>query len=223
MCEAAASVMSKKNQDIIRVFLIDHHPVVREGVRACLTGQGGFSLVGEASDDKEALRKLRKAAPEIVILDVNLPGLDGGRLVRQLTQTVPGVKIIVFSIHASQEYAGLMARHGAHGFVAKDQPIARLVEAIRRVRKGGLFFPAGTADASLVPDASPSDPALTTRELEVLSLIVEGLANKEVGRKLGISVRTAETHRQHLIRKLGINSVSGLTKYAIQHGLTALG
>jgi len=221
-CEAFSSVMNKKNQGVIRIFLIDHHPVVREGVRAYLAGRRGLFVVGEASDDKEALRKLRKAAPEIVILDVNLPGTDGVELARQMRQIVPGVKIIVFSLHAGQEYAVLMARCGAHGYVTKDQPMAKLIEAVQKVHKGGLFLPAGMADTILAPDATPSDPALTMRELEVLSLIAEGLANKEVGRKLGISVRTAETHRLHLSRKLGINSVSGLTKYAIQHGLTEL-
>jgi two-component system nitrate/nitrite response regulator NarL len=216
--------MSKKSRDLIKIFLVDDHPVVREGVRACLTGPGGFSVVGEASDDKEALRKLRKADPDVVILDISLPGLDGGELARRLRQSVPGVKIIVFSIHASQEYVVRMARCGAQGYVMKDGPSAKLIEAIRHVHGGGLYFPPGMSDALLAPGTPDAarGAALTPRETEVLSLLAEGLANKEVARKLGISVRTAETHREHLSHKLNILTVSGLTKYAIQHGLTSL-
>lgn len=216
--------MKKTPRAKIKVFLVDDHPSVREGVRNCLTTKGSFQVVGEAADDAETLRKVKRAAPDVIILDVSLPSLDGGELARRLRQAVPAARILAFSMHASQEYVVRMARCGAHGYVTKDQPIARLVEAIQQVYKGGLSFPAGMADAILAPDAAPSaGPALTAREREVLSLLAEGLANKEVARRLGISVRTAETHREHLSRKLGLNSVSGLTKYAIQHGLTALG
>jgi len=216
--------MNKKSRDLIKIFLVDDHPVVREGVRACLARQTDFSVVGEAADDKEALRKLRKAGPDIVILDISLPGLDGGELARRLRQTLPGVKIIVFSIHASQEYVVRMARCGAHGYVMKDGPSAKLIEAVRQVHAGGLYFPPGMSDAILAPGTveTAQSAVLTPRETEVLSLLAEGLANKEVARKLGISVRTAETHREHLSHKLNILTVSGLTKYAIQHGLTSL-
>jgi DNA-binding NarL/FixJ family response regulator len=197
---------------------------VREGVRSCLSTQGSFQVVGEAADDVEALRKVKRAAPDVILLDISLPSLDGGELARRLRQAVPAARILAFSMHSSQEYVVRMARCGAHGYVTKDQPISMLVEAINQVYKGGLCFPPGMADAILAPVAAPSaGPALTAREQEVLSLLAEGLANKQVARKLGISVRTAETHREHLSRKLGLNSVSGLTKYAIQHGLTALG
>jgi len=216
--------MNRKSRDIIKIFLVDDHPVVRDGVRACLACQAGFSVVGEASEDKEALRKLRAAAPDIVILDISLPGLDGGELARRLRQAAPGVKIIVFSIHASQEYVVRMARCGAHGYVMKDGPSAKLIEAIRQVHGGGLYFPPGMSDAILAPGTAEAaqGAVLTPRETEVLSLLAEGLANKQVARKLGISVRTAETHREHLSHKLNILTVSGLTKYAIQHGLTSL-
>jgi DNA-binding NarL/FixJ family response regulator len=116
-----------------------------------------------------------------------------------------------------------MAHCGAHGYVIKDSPSGKLIEAIQQVHRGGLYFPSGMSDAILAPAAAASDcPVLTPREKEVLSLLAEGLANKEVARKLGISVRTAETHREHLSHKLNILTVSGLTKYAIQHGLTSL-
>jgi len=218
--------MKPRSKTKIKVFLIDDHPVVREGVRSYLRGKSSIAMVGEAADDKEALRKLRKLSPDVIILDINLPAMDGGELARRLRLSVPGAKLIAFSIHVGQEYVIRMARSGAHGYVTKDAPTDDLLKAIHRVHEGGLAFPAGMGDALLAPGVRPppdeSRPALTAREREVLVLLADGLANKQVARKLGISVRTVETHREHLSRKLGIASVAGLTKYAIQHGLTPL-
>ena len=215
--------MKPKAARKIKVFLVDDHPALRDGVRAYLESKANIAVVGEAADDKQALRGLKKVAPDVVILDINLPGVDGGELARKLRVEVPKIKLIAFSIHATQEYVVRMARCGVHGYVMKDAPTTKLVEAIERVHGGGLYFPPGMTDAILAPGSKPgSGPVLTAREREVLALLAEGLANKEVARKLGISVRTAETHREHLSRKLGIAPIAGLTKYAIQHGLTAL-
>jgi len=213
-------------QNKIRVFLVDDHPIVREGVRSYLTSCG-VVVVGEASDAPEALRKAKKLAPDIVILDVNLPSLDGGELARRLHLVVPKARLIAFSIHSSEEYVGRMARCGVQGYVIKDQPMAELLDAIRQVSRGGTHFPAGMTDVLLdpmqdLPEGRPDSAALTVREREVLSLLAEGLSNKGVAAKLGISARTAETHREHLSHKLNILTVAGLTKYAIQHGLTSL-
>ncbi|OGS42585.1 MAG: hypothetical protein A3J79_03570, partial [Elusimicrobia bacterium RIFOXYB2_FULL_62_6] len=176
----------------------------------------------------EALRKLKKMSPDVIILDISLPSLDGGELARRLRLTSPRAKLLAFSFHDSEEYVVRMARCGAHGYVMKDAPTAKLVEAIHHVHQGGLFFPHSMTDALLAPGAKPASAGtekavLTAREKEVLVLLAEGLANKEVARKLGISVRTAETHREHLSHKLNILTIAGLTKYAIQYGLTSLG
>lgn len=217
--------MKKRTGAKIKVFLVDDHPAVREGVRFYLTGEG-VEVVGEAADDAEALRKLKKVEPDVIILDIGLPGLDGGELAKRLRVTAPRAKLIAFSIHSSQEYVVRMARCGVHGYVMKDTPTAKLLEAISRVHKGGLYFPPGMTDAILAPASKPAfgeqNTVLTSREREVLVLLAEGMANKEVARKLGISVRTAETHREHLSRKLNIAPIAALTKYAIQHGLTPL-
>lgn len=208
----------------IRVFLVDDHPIVREGVRSYLTNHS-ISVVGEASDAKECLRKVKKAAPEVIVLDVNLPTIDGGELARRLRQLMPKVRLIAFSIHSSEEYVVKMARCGVQGYVTKSQPAGELLEAIKQVAAGGLHFPAGMNDAILAPeraDGAPADGALTSRELEVLALIAEGLSNKGIAGKLGISVRTAETHRENLSHKLNIATVAGLTKYALAHNLTTL-
>jgi two-component system nitrate/nitrite response regulator NarL len=211
----------------IRVFLVDDHPIVREGVRSYLTNHA-ITVVGEASDAKEALRKVKKAAPDVIVLDVNLPAIDGGELARRLRRLIPKAKLIAFSIHSSEEYVVKMARCGVQGYVTKDQPAGNLLEAIKTVFQGGLHFPAGMTDALLAPapESSAEQPGgveLTSRELEVLTLLAEGLSNKAIAGKLGISVRTAETHRENLSHKLNILTVAGLTKYAIKRGLTSLG
>lgn len=217
--------MKKRADAKIKVFLVDDHPAVLEGVRSYLTAER-VEVVGEAADDAEALRKLKKVSADVIILDISLPGLDGGELAKRLRVTAPRAKLIAFSIHSSQEYVVRMARCGVHGYVMKDTPTAKLLEAISRVHKGGLYFPPGMTDAILAPGSKPAsgeqNTVLTSREREVLVLLAEGLANKEVARKLGISVRTAETHREHLSRKLNIAPIAALTKYAIQHGMTTL-
>ncbi len=210
----------------IKVFLVDDHPIVREGVRSYLTSHG-ILVMGEASDAPEALRKIKKHAPDVIVLDVNLPSLDGGELARLLRRLVPKAKLIAFSIHSSEEYVVRMARCGVQGYVMKDQPTSELLDAIKQVAGGGMHFPTGMADYTLI-EASESSPghhgvaALTERELEVLALLAEGFSNKGVAAKLGISARTAETHREHLSHKLNILTIAGLTKYSIQHGLTTL-
>lgn len=219
------STEGKRNS--IRVFLVDDHPLVREGVRSFLINHG-IAVVGEAGDAKEALRKVRKLSPDVVVLDINLPSIDGGELARRLRKLIPKTKLIAFSMHSSEAYVVKMARCGVQGYVTKDQPPMDLVEAIKAVHEGGLSFPAGMTDALLspAPEPSPEKPEggdLTDREVEVLTLLAEGFSNKGVAGKLGISVRTAETHRENLARKLKIATVAGLTKYALQRGLTSLG
>ena len=209
----------KQNQ--IRVFLVDDHPIVREGVRSYLTSRS-IAVVGEASDAKEALRKAKKLSPDVIVLDVNLPSLDGGELARRLRRVVPKAKILAFSIHSSEEYVVKMARCGVRGYVMKDQPTAELLAAVKQVSRGGLYFPPDMSDALLAPSHQPDSVALSDREVEVLALLAEGLPNKGIAARLAISARTVETHREHLSHKLNILTVAGLTKYAIQHGLTPL-
>ena len=138
----------KRNK--IRVFLIDDHPTVRAGVRLYLTTHA-LAVVGEASDAPEALRKVKKLAPDVIVLDINLPSMNGWELVHSLRQVVPKVKILAFSIHSSEEYVVRMARCGAQGYVVKDQPTAVLLAAIKQVAQGGLHFPAGMTGALLHP------------------------------------------------------------------------
>lgn len=148
-------------QKQIKVFLVDDHPIVREGVHTYLTSRD-ISVVGEASDAPEALRKIKKLVPDIVILDVNLPSMPGWELARLLHRLVPESKIIAFSLHSSEEYVVKMARCGASGYVTKDQPTSELLKAIKRVFRGGLQFPVGTSDALFSPSFKvPKHPAGT--------------------------------------------------------------
>ena len=214
------------NQTKIRVFLVDDHPIVREGVRSYLANHG-IAVVGGASDAKEALRKIKALMPDVTVLDVNLPSIDGGELARRLHALVPKVKLIAFSIHSSEEYVVKMTRCGVQGYVTKDQPAGDLLDAIKHVFRGGLRFPAGISAALKASESGfyseqAADAPLTGRELQVLTLLAGGSSNKGVAAKLGISARTAEAHRENLSRKLGIHALSGLTKYAIAHGLTSL-
>ncbi|HBL18946.1 MAG: hypothetical protein A2X36_03880 [Elusimicrobia bacterium GWA2_69_24] len=220
--------MTLRKRGQIRVFLVDDHPVVREGVRAYLSSQKNIVVVGDAANAADALRKAKELRPEVVVLDISLPSMDGGELARRLRKAVPDAKLLAFSIHSSEQYVVRMARCGAHGYVVKDEPTAHLVQAIQRLAQGGLSFPADMTDAILSPESKAAPRrvrprSLTGREQEVLSLVAAGLANKQVAAKLGISVRTVEAHRDHLSRRLGIRTVAGLTKYAIQNGLTSLG
>ena len=131
--------MKRRN---INVFLVDDHPIVREGVRSYLTNHS-ITVVGEASDAEEALHKVKKAAPDVIVLDVNLPSLDGGELARRLRRLIPGARLIAFSIHSSVEYVVRMARCGVQGYVMKNQPASELLAAIKNVHNGGVHFPVG--------------------------------------------------------------------------------
>jgi len=208
----------------IRVFLVDDHPTVRQGVRSYLASRS-VTVVGEASDARDTLRKVKKLSPDVIVLDVNLPLMDGGELALRLCRLAPKCRLIAFSIHSGEEYVVRMARCGVRGYVMKDQPLSELFDAINQVFRGGSHFPRGM-EAILEPgpksSPGPAGAALTGREVEVLTLLADGLSNKGVAAKLGIGTRTAETHREHLSHKLNILTVAGLTKYALQHGLTSL-
>lgn len=215
--------MKGENRVPVRVFLVNDHPAVKDDVRAYLSKQSSVAVVGESSNGREALREVKKLSPQVILLNVIPPGRDAVELTRRLRRLAPKAKVVAFSGHAGRELVVNLARCGVRGYVVEDRPTARLVDALMRVAQGELMFPPGRMDAVRAASAAPApDIALTPREREVLSLLCEGLTNKEAGRRLGIGVRTVETHRERLSHKLNIATVAGLTKYAIQHGLTPL-
>lgn len=204
--------MKENAQAQIKVFLVDDHAVVREGLRAYLSGIGAIKVVGDAANDQQALLGAKKLAPDVIVVDVSMPGLGGAELARRLLRAAPRAKLVAFSMHSSEEYVVRMARCGVHGYAMKDKPTSLLVEAIVRVSRGELSFPAGMTEAVQVAGA-----ALAPRERALLALLAGGLALTQLARKLSISVKAMETCRERLSLKLSIPTAAGLARYAVQH------
>lgn len=211
----------------IKVLVVDDHPVVRKGLQSCLSRQDPIKLVGEASDGDEALKKARELAPDVILMDISMPRMNGLAVTETLRKESPNVKVLILSVHSNKEYIFRIIQAGAHGYVSKEAPPQELVRAIECVYAGEPFFSADVAKAALnqfVASGGKKEPfaQLTSREREVLVLIAEGQSNKEIANKLGIGVRTIETHRERIMRRLDIHSVAGLTKYAIANGMVSL-
>jgi RNA polymerase sigma factor (sigma-70 family) len=213
--------------DVIRVLVVDDHVIVRQGIRQVLDEAAGFAVVGEAGDGAAALAAAAVHLPDVVVLDVSLPGDTGLEVARRLKQTLPATRILMLSVYDNTEYVLEAVRAGADGYLLKDSSPAELRDAIRAVHAGGSAFSAATArqlNAGLRQEAQRREKEdrlaqLTSREREVLRLIVEGRTNKETAATLGISHRTVETHRENILRKLGVRSVAELTRLAIETGM----
>ena len=218
--------MSAKKQ-IIKVLLADDHPVVRKGLQSLLSRQSNLKVVAEACDGDEALRKTREFKPHVVLMDISMPGMNGLAVTEVLRKELPQVKVLILSVHNNKEYIFRVIKAGAHGYVSKEAPPEEVVRAIESVYEDEPFFSEDIARAALnefISSGGKKEPfaQLTSREREVLVAIAEGQSNKEIANKLGIGVRTIETHRERIMRRLGIHSVAGLTKYAIANGLISL-
>ncbi len=214
-------------KDKIKVLIVDDHPVVRKGLQSCLSRQERLKIVGEAADGNEALQRVKALAPDVVLLDLDLPGISGLAVAEHLRKETPKVKILVLSVHSHQEYIFRIIKAGAHGYVSKSASPDELLEAIESVSEGEAFYAPQVAQAALnefVSSGGKKNPfvQLTSREREVLALIAEGQSNKAVARHLGIGVRTIETHRERIMDKLNIHTVAGLTQFAIRNGVISL-
>lgn len=208
----------------IRVLVADDHSVVREGIRHVLAGAPGFAMVAEAATGEEALALAQRHRPDVVVLDISMPGGSGLQVVGQLRELVPQARILILSVHDDTEYVVESVRAGAHGYLRKDTTPAELRQAIRAIHEGGAFFSPQVArhlTAAIREHPAPAAglEALTARERDVLVRIARGLTNKETAAELGISSRTAEAHRDSLMKKLGIRTVAGLTRFAIEQGM----
>jgi DNA-binding NarL/FixJ family response regulator len=211
----------------IKVLVADDHTVVREGIRHVLDGEPGFSIVAEAATAAEAVRLAEVEKPDVVLLDITMPGESGLQAAVRIRKLVPETRILILSMHDNPEYVLESVRAGAHGYLLKDSAATELRQAIRAVHQGEEYFSAPIAhrlraavrgQAGELP--GPLD-VLTGREREVLVGIALGRTNKEIASELGISHRTVETHRESLMRKLGIKTVAGLTKLALETGLVS--
>ena len=204
-----------------RVLVADDHPVVRQGLKSLLSREG-FSVVGEAADGRDALRQTEASHPEVALLDLGMPGLNGLDAAREIMRSYPGTKIIILTQHAEEPYVLEALRAGVHGYVLKSQLVSDLVQAIRDVCRGKLYVSPAVSDVVVGAyrgQASLPEDLLTVREREVLQLVAEGKSTKKIAEILGIAQKTAESHRSHLMVKLGIHEIAGLVRYAVRRGL----
>ena len=208
------------NEPNIRVLVADDHAVVREGIRHVLTSDGGFEIVGEASNGNDAVALAQSQRPDVVVLDLSMPGLSGLDAAGRIRELVPDAAILVLSIHDHEEYVLQSVRAGARGYLRKDSSPAELRDALRVLYEGGSFFSAPVARTlSTALQNESRIAALTGREREVLVEIAGGSSNKEIAARLGISVRTVESHREAVMKKLQLRGTASLTRFAIDNGL----
>lgn len=202
------------NASEIRILLVDDHPLVRDGLRARLEAAPRLRVVGEAGSSQEALEQAGACQPDLVLMDVNMKGGSGIEATARLTGRFPGIAVLVLSMHDKPEYVTQAMQAGARGYVLKDAPGKDIVLAIDTVMGGGIYYSAALA-RQLANPAAPDD-VLTVREQEVLTHIADGQSNKQIARTLDLSVRTVETHRLNIKRKLGIEGQAELIRYAVQ-------
>jgi DNA-binding NarL/FixJ family response regulator len=212
----------------IKVLLADDHTVVRQGLRVLLEAEQDIAIVGEAETGRQAVQLTKKLAPDVVVMDIAMPLLNGLEATRQIIKEAPSTKVLILSSYSDDEYVHQLTEAGAGGYLLKQTAATDLIKAIREARKGNAFFSPAISkrlldhyrDAFLrgVPVRKRTD-LLTSREAEVLQLIAEGKPNKQIASELSISIKTVEKHRQQVMNKLNIHDVAGLTRYAISKGI----
>jgi DNA-binding NarL/FixJ family response regulator len=212
--------------DPIRVLVADDHAIVRTGIRHVLESEPGFAVVAEAATGAEALELAGSLHPDVAVLDISMPGESGLRVAAELRQRSPDTRVLILSMHDNTEYVLESLRAGAHGYLLKDSAATELRGAIRAVRRGESYFSpavAGKLSAVVRGDAAASAAGalaqLTARERQVLVGVAQGHTNREIAQQLGISHRTVESHRESLMKKLGVRTVAGLTRLALEAGL----
>ena len=214
----------------IRVMVVDDHSVVREGIRHVLSDTALFAVVGEAASAAEAIAAVAAWAPDVIVLDVSMPGGSGLHAVAELLERAPAARVLMLSVHEDAEYVLESVRAGAHGYLRKDSTPAELRSAVTALGAGESYYSPQIAgalanalrarSAAPAPERAPSAAqVLTARERQILALVADGATNREIGTQLGISTRTVEAHRDSLMRKLGIRTVAGLTRLAIEQGI----
>ncbi|MCO8312910.1 response regulator [Pseudomonas mandelii] len=201
----------------IRVALVDDHSLVRDGIKSLLAVMAQLEVVGEAENGTDAIEMVGRCQPDLLLVDISLKDINGLELTRLLRSQYPSLKVLVLSMYDNYEYVSESVRSGASGYVLKNAPSREIIAAIEAIVSGGTFYSAEIAQR-LIADKS-TDNELTPRESQVLYKMAQGLNNKEMARELDISVRTVETHRLSIRRKLNIDKPAALVKYAIDHGI----
>ncbi|WP_170788763.1 response regulator transcription factor [Ruegeria lacuscaerulensis] len=202
----------------IRVLIVDDHPMVAEGIQSILESYDEIEVVGTLGSGQDAVDQVAGLQPDVILMDLNMPGLGGLSATEIILERLPETRILILSMHDSPEYISTALSHGAKGYVLKDVPTDKIKQAIDAVMRGEQYLCTG-ASGSLEPKGDNTREALTGREQTILLELAQGKSNKEVAHTLDISVRTVETHRKNIKRKLGISSTAGLTRYALEHGV----
>lgn len=213
----------------LRILLADDHKIVRDGLRSLLEKQQGMEVVGEAENGRLVLELARQKKPDVVIMDVSMPDLNGIEATRQMLAAQPGVRVIALSMHSDRRLVAGMLQAGASGFLLKDCAFDELARAIHAVMANQPYLSPRIAETviqdyvrRMTPSESSTADALTKRQREVLQLLAEGWSTKHISSHLYLSVKTVETHRREIMAKLSLHSIAELTKYAIREGLTSL-
>lgn len=213
----------------INILLVDDHKIVRDGLRSLLEKEPGIKVVGEASSGREAVRFVNELTPDVVILDIGMPDLNGIDATRQMKAKIPAMKILALSMHSDKRFVARMFAAGASGYLLKDCAFEELARAIRTVAQDQTYLSPSIASQvikdyvrRLAESDSAGPPLVTPREREVIQLLAEGKSTKHIAAALNISVKTVETHRSQIMEKLNIDSIANLTKFAIREGLTSL-
>ena len=215
------------SQKMIRILLVEDHRILREGLRAILNAQPDLAVVSEASDGGEAISRARELQPDVVLLDLSMPRMNGLEAIKGIKRVAAGARVIILSVHKDGEYVQGALSAGADGYLTKDSSGDELASGVRSAAKGTRYPCRAVANHPLDPinggrlsqANAPNGDLLTPREREVLKLVAEGYRSRQVAEYLFISEKTVEKHRANLMRKLGATNVSGLTAYAIEHGL----
>ncbi len=214
----------------IHVFLADDHAVIRDGLKILLEAEGDIKVVGTAADGREAVRAARELSPDVIIMDIAMPGLNGIEATAQVSEYNPSARVVILSMHHSTEHVFQALKAGAQGYLLKESAGQEVVWAVRAVRDGRRYLSQRIEETVIddyigqrraVPGKGPLE-SLSSREREILQMVAEGKASAEIAGTLYISRKTVETYRSRLMQKLGITDLPGLVKFAIQHGLTTL-
>ena len=204
----------------IKILLIDNHPLVLDGLKALLESYGHIDVVGTASLARAGLDIALSTRPDVVLMDINMPQVNGIEAIDLFKAKLPGVRILMLSMHDSREYISTSVLRGARGYILKDVSTEEIVEAIETVAAGDTYFSSGVSDALMERRANEGAVPLTAREQDVLRLLAAGKSNRDIADALGIAAGTVETHRKNLKKKLGIATTAGLTRYVIDQGLS---
>ena len=212
-----------------RILLVDDHGVIREGLRSLLEKQPDIEVVGEAEDGRKAVELARELLPEIVVMDITMPNLNGVDATRQIKQSFPRVSIIALSIHANRLFVTNMLKAGASAYILKECLFDELIQSIREVRAGNTYLSPRITDVvvgdyieRLATTLEPQSAGLTDRQRQIVQALAEGKMMKQIALELHVSVKTIEANRRQIMEKLNIHSIAELTKYAVREGLTSL-